>query len=92
VNVHLSDLGGHVPLATLPLVFRFFGEHRFPGVGDLPLAALLQDLNSSGYTGLVTLEVTPWSVRAWWPPTMRRHLVRACRWMKQTALGSYSLP
>ncbi len=91
VNVHLSDLGGHVPLATLPLVFRFFGEHRFPGVGDLPLAALLQDLNSSGYTGLVTLEVTPWSVRAWWPPAMRRHLARACRWMKQTALGSYSL-
>ncbi len=85
VNVHLSDLGGHVPLATLPLVHRLFGEHRFPGVGDLPLAALLQALGSSGYAGLVTLEVNPWSVRAWWPPAVRRYLAQACRWMRQMA-------
>ena len=85
VNVHLSDLGGRFPLAGLPLVHRFFGEHRFPGVGDLALSALLEDLGSSGYAGLVTLEVSPWSVRAWWPPAVRRYLARACQWMVQWA-------
>ncbi|MFN2244868.1 MAG: sugar phosphate isomerase/epimerase family protein [Anaerolineae bacterium] len=88
VNVHLSDLGGHVPLASLPLVHRFFGEHRFPGMGDLALASLLEDLGGSGYAGLVTLEVNPWSVRAWWPPAVRRYLARANEWMKRTALGA----
>ena len=84
VNVHLSDLGGRLPLATLPLVHRFFGEHRFPGAGDLALSDLLRDLDSSGYSGLVTLEVNPWSVHAWWPPAARRYLARANMWMKGT--------
>jgi sugar phosphate isomerase/epimerase len=85
VNVHLSDLGGSVPLAKLPLVHRFFGEHRFPGMGDLALSELLSDLGSGGYTGLVTLEVNPWSVRAWWPPAVQRYLARASRWVVQMA-------
>ena len=83
VNVHLSDLGGPLPLAKFPPVHRFFGEHRFPGVGDLALAELLGELGSSDYAGLVTLEVTPWSVRAWWPPAVRRYLARARQWMGQ---------
>jgi sugar phosphate isomerase/epimerase len=87
LNVHLSDLGGRFPLATLPPVHRFFGEHRFPGEGDLALSALLADLGSNHYAGLVTLEVTPWSVRAWWPPAVRRHLARASEWMKRMATG-----
>ena len=86
-NVHLSDLGGRLPLAAVPSVQRFFGEHRFPGVGDLALSALLKDLGSSGYAGLVTLEVNPWSVRAWWPPAVRRYLARASQWMRRMAHG-----
>jgi len=85
VNVHLSDLGGRLPLARSSLVYRFFGEHRFPGMGDLALSDLLGELGSSGYEGLVTLEASPWSVRAWWPPAMRRSLARACDWMRQMA-------
>jgi sugar phosphate isomerase/epimerase len=85
VNVHLSDLGGRLPLAGFSQVRRFFGEHRFPGMGDLALSDLLGELGSSGYAGLVTLEVSPWSVRAWWPPAVRRYLARACNWMRQMA-------
>jgi sugar phosphate isomerase/epimerase len=92
VNVHLSDLGGRVPLATLPLVHRFFGEHRLPGTGELALPALLRDLGSSRYDGLITLEVNPWSVRAWWPPAVRRTLARACAWMKKMTQAGYSSP
>jgi sugar phosphate isomerase/epimerase len=85
VNVHLSDLGGRLPLAGFSQVRRFFGEHRFPGMGDLALSDLLGELGGSGYAGLVTLEVSPWSVRAWWPPAVRRYLARACDWMRQMA-------
>ena len=85
VNVHLSDLGGPLPLAKLSPVQRFFGEHRFPGMGDLALSELLGDLDSRDYAGPVTLEVTPWSVRAWWPPAVRRYLTRARQWIVQMA-------
>jgi len=85
VNVHLSDLGGRLPLAEFSHVRRFFGEHRFPGTGDLALPDLLGELGGSGYEGLVTLEVSPWAVRGWWPPAVRRYLARACDWMRQMA-------
>ena len=81
-NVHLSDLGGQFPLAGFSLAYRFLGEHRFPGAGKLPLANLLADLNRNAYTGPITLEVSPWAVRGWWPPAVRRHLAQALAWMK----------
>ena len=84
-NVHLSDLGGQFPLAGFSLVYRFLGEHRFPGAGELPLANLLADLKVNAYTGPVTLEVSPWAVRGWWPPAVRRRLAQAVAWMKQAA-------
>jgi len=85
VNVHLSDMGGRVPLARLPLARRHVGEHRIPGAGDLPLAELLASLSGEGYAGPVTLEVNPFEVRAWWPPAVRRHLAQAAAWMRRAA-------
>jgi sugar phosphate isomerase/epimerase len=82
-NVHLSDLGGRLPLSGLPVVHRFLGEHRFPGDGILPLAALLADLKRSAYTGPVTLEISPWAAHGWWPPAVRRRLAQAMAWLKQ---------
>jgi sugar phosphate isomerase/epimerase len=85
VNVHLSDMGGWVPLGAIPPVRALLGQHRFPGAGDLALAELLADLASSGYSGPVTLEVGPVAVRAWWPPAVRRRLAQAIAWMRQAA-------
>jgi sugar phosphate isomerase/epimerase len=85
VNVHLSDVGGRVPLAKLSLARRQMGEHRLPGAGDLPLTALLASLAAEGYDGPVTLEVNPLEVRVWWPPAVRRHLARAAAWMRRAA-------
>lgn len=82
VNVHLSDMGGKVPLARLPWAQALLGEHRFPGAGDLPLTNLLAHLAREGYTGPVTLEVNPHEVYAWWPPAVRRRLAQAVAWMK----------
>jgi sugar phosphate isomerase/epimerase len=83
VNVHLSDVGGWIPLARSSYVRAHLGQHRFPGAGDLPLADLLADLRDSGYAGPITLEVNPVALRVWWPPAVRRRLVQAITWMKQ---------
>lgn len=87
VNVHLSDMGGqlwHLPFSRLRAAF---GEHRFPGAGDLSLADLLRALAVSGYGGPVTLEVHPFALRFWWPPAVRRRLAQALGWMKRAAAG-----
>jgi sugar phosphate isomerase/epimerase len=46
VNVHLSDMGGQVPLARFPGAQVLLGQHRFPGDGDLALSALLTEARS----------------------------------------------
>jgi sugar phosphate isomerase/epimerase len=84
-NVHLSDMGGHLPLGNIPYVRQWFGEHRFPGIGDLSLAGLLAELARSEYAGLITLEVSPFAVAAWWPASVRRHLAQAATWMRRAA-------
>lgn len=86
-NVHLSDIGGQIPLGTLPFMRTELGQHRFPGSGDLALAELLADLARTGYAGPVTLEVHPVAVRIWWPPAVRRRLAQAVAWMQQAARG-----
>jgi sugar phosphate isomerase/epimerase len=82
-NVHLSDLGGKVPLAPLPGAYQWLGEHRLPGEGDLDLTGLLADLVANSYAGPLTLEVSPFALRIWWPPALRRYLARAGQWLKQ---------
>jgi len=87
VNVHLSDLGGSRPFRSVRLLDKLLEQHRFPGVGDLPLAGLLAELQRSGYAGPITLEVGPVDLQAWWPPAARRRLAQAMAWMKE-ALSS----
>jgi sugar phosphate isomerase/epimerase len=85
VDVHLSDLGGRIPLSGFPPVQLLLGQHRLPGAGSLPLSSLLADLADEGYSGPVTLEVNPFEVRVWWPPAVRRRLTQAVAWMRQAA-------
>jgi len=87
VNVHLSDLGGSRPFRSARLLDKFLEQHRFPGAGGLPLVDLLAELQRSGYTGPITLEVGPVDLQVWWPPAARRRLAEAMAWMKD-ALAS----
>jgi sugar phosphate isomerase/epimerase len=87
-NVHLSDMGGQIPLGGLPRARTILGQHRLPGAGDLALADLLADLVRDGYRGPVTLEVNPFALRIWWPPAVRRRLVQAIGWLKGAASRS----
>ena len=86
VNVHLSDMGGRLPLPRLlPHAQELLAQHRFPGGGTLPLRALVATLSQERYEGLVTLEVNPLDMRAWWPPAVRRRLAEAHIWLEESA-------
>jgi sugar phosphate isomerase/epimerase len=84
-NVHLSDMGGRIPLSGLPRARTILGQHRLPGAGDLALAPLLANLGREGYSGPVTLEVNPFALRFWWPPAVRRRLAQGLDWLKGAA-------
>ncbi len=78
-NVHLNDM-----------VWRDGSPHTHlaPGDGELPLRELLQWLGSSGYDGLVTVELHPREI-GWWGPGSRRRaeriLGRALAFMRDAA-------
>ena len=82
VEVHLSDMGGHVPLGKWQVALDLWSEHRFPGAGKLPLPELLAALAAARFEGTVILEVNPFAARIWWPPAARRRLSRAAAWLR----------
>lgn len=76
-NVHFSDArtrnfrGG--------IRNGLFRDHQIPGEGSLPLAEVITTLRRGRYTGPVTVELSPLSLRAYWPPAARRRIAVACR-------------
>lgn len=75
-NLHLSDSGGRTHRSMLGNAL--LRDHRFPGEGDLPLQAVLEQLRRAGNSSrLITLEMSPLAVRAWWPPRVRTRLRQA---------------
>jgi sugar phosphate isomerase/epimerase len=73
VHVHLSDFDGK--------------EHRLPGTGHLPLAALLRRLHRDGYQGAVSLEVGPEVLEAEDESQVLAHLDRALRFFREHTTG-----
>lgn len=65
VNVHISDVrdvryrGG--------LLNGLFRDHRVPGEGVLEISDILDRLLQHEYDGLLTVELSPLSLRAFWP-------------------------
>lgn len=77
-NVHLSDF--QLPVATDRAPVGTVSPrrlHRLPGDGVLPLRALLRALARRDYTGLLTLDLHPLSLRSWWPPAAAQRLAAA---------------
>ena len=76
INVHVSDArpdrarrGG--------LLNGLLRDHHLPGDGELPLTAVFDVLDRRGYQGLVTIEPSPYSLRAWLPPHAQRRMTAA---------------
>lgn len=89
-NVHLSDfrppLRAEAVLSPGPAGDHVQGRHtqQLPGQGILPLHAFLRALCRREYAGLLTLDVQPRSLRAWWPPTARGRLAEALAFCRAT--------
>ncbi len=71
-HVHLSDsdlIGGD--------------QHRLPGKGRLPLRPFLAALESSNYSGVVSLELKPWSLGAPNPETILERMREALQFARR---------
>ena len=87
-HVHLSDLRPPHHLLNLPLLHSFFRDHQLPGSGTLPLAELLAALAIDGYTGDITLELSPVALRTYRPAEARRLLAAAVAYVRAPFLRS----
>jgi sugar phosphate isomerase/epimerase len=75
VNVHLSDAVARQYRGGLRN--GLLRDHQVPGSGLLPVEAVLDKLVDVGYKGLVTIELSPVSLHAWWPTTAKRLLAHS---------------
>jgi sugar phosphate isomerase/epimerase len=77
VNVHFSDArerSYHGGVRN-----GLFRDHQVPGEGRLPLADVVATLHAGRYAGPITIELSPASLRGYWPPAARRRMSTATR-------------
>jgi sugar phosphate isomerase/epimerase len=87
VNVHLSDFREGLSIPPWFNFHSYFKHHQIPGEGDLPLVTFLERLRRDGYGGVVTVEVSPFSLGAWRPALVKDNL-RRCLDFVRGAMGS----
>jgi sugar phosphate isomerase/epimerase len=83
-NVHLSDLARRRLFPNWRPLHTFLLHHQMPGAGVLPLAEFLRMLVRSGYTGPLTLELSPTALQAWSLVKVRANLARAVDFVRDT--------
>jgi sugar phosphate isomerase/epimerase len=84
-NIHLSDARAtHYRGGIMNGLFR---DHQVPGSGSIDIRAVSDRLRHHGYTGLVTLELSPVSLRAYWPWAPARILSAAHRYLVRNGLS-----
>ena len=66
-HVHLSDYRLPPPLLDKPQFDTYLKHHQLPGAGQLPLQAFLHRLRAGGYSGAITLELSPVALQIWRP-------------------------
>lgn len=74
VNLHLSDLRPLPAWLDQPALHSYIKHHQLLGAGDLPLRDLIARVQADSYAGLVTLELSPIALQAWWPSRLRDNL------------------
>jgi len=84
-NVHVSDLRISSGTGRSGLVGKLAHEHLFPGEGDLPLGAFLQQIDRVGYGGPVTMEVSMAALGGWRPTCWSKRLADLTSWARRWA-------
>ena len=81
-NVHLSD--ARAKDETQPKWLQTIARHhQIPGEGILPLERFLAGLRTDGYTGPLTLELSPTPLAIWSPREARKRLAKAREWVEK---------
>lgn len=88
VNVHLSDFKSLPAWLDRPGLHTYFKHHQLLGAGDLPLRELVSRAQADGYAGLVTLELSPIALRAWWPARLRSNLASSVSFVRNGSPSS----
>jgi sugar phosphate isomerase/epimerase len=83
VNIHFSDFSQRCVIPDWPPLHTLFRHHQMPGEGELPLSEFGHELLSSGYRGILTLEVSPTALKAWSPSLAREGLANAVGFVRQ---------
>ena len=83
VNVHFSDLKHRRIVPDWPPLYTLFRHHQMPGKGVLPLKEFVRALLKAGYSGIVTLEISPTALGAWSPSRVRTGLARAVNFVRR---------
>ncbi|MBN1400952.1 MAG: sugar phosphate isomerase/epimerase [Anaerolineae bacterium] len=89
VNIHVSDLreGHHQGSRLLRSVYA---HHQLPGEGHLPLVDLLRCLTLDDYDGILTVEVSPFALRAWSSGKRRERLTRTRGYLVRNLTGPHA--
>ena len=82
-NVHVSDLRATDEMVGHGLPRKLAREHRFPGEGELPLAAFLASILRLGYEGPVTTEVSIVGLGGWRPHGWPERLATLAAWARR---------
>ncbi len=90
VNVHLSDLRLLPGWLDWPPLHSYIKHHQLPGVGVLPISELLDRMLHDGYHGLITLELSPVALGAWWPAQARARLSHTVQFLRSGRVFSKS--
>lgn len=84
VNVHLSDLRDVSPhIEKRPGLHSYVKQHQLPGTGKLRLSEFLSSLARDGYSGAVTLELSPSALSIWNPRAAERKLKDAVEFVRK---------
>jgi len=76
VNIHLSDFRQDLSIPPWFNLHSYFKHHQLPGQGDLALVPFLEHLRREAYDGIVTIEISPFALEAWFPWRARAKLRR----------------
>lgn len=73
-HVHLSDYRRPPRWLDHPSLDTYFKHHQLPGEGELDFASFFRRLGEDGYSGDITVEVSPTALGIWSPGTAVRRL------------------
>ena len=88
-NVHVSDVRDRS--FRTGLMNALFRDHAVPGTGSLPIMTTLELLRRRGYSGPVTLELSPVALRAYMPGAPCRVLRVAVASMREQLVSNGGL-